>query len=68
MWHSSRLSLVDTDPGSETITGFPMALIPTFLVPLGIELHAISLRQLRRGAWTYQGAADPADAQSTPAP
>jgi hypothetical protein len=40
--------LFDTVPTSEAMTQFPMALIPTFLVPLAITLHVISLWQLFR--------------------
>jgi len=35
-----------TTPSSEAMTAFPMAIIPTFLVPLSIGLHVISLRYL----------------------
>lgn len=40
-----------TTPSAEAMTAFPMALIPTFLVPLSIGLHLVSLRYLlsRRG-------------------
>jgi hypothetical protein len=31
---------------------YPLVLIPTFSVPLSLLLHAVSLRQLRRGALT----------------
>jgi hypothetical protein len=33
-----------TSPSYEAITAFPLAIIPTFLVPLSILLHLISLR------------------------
>jgi hypothetical protein len=36
------------DHPNELISGFPLVLIPTFLVPLAIVLHIISLIQLRR--------------------
>jgi hypothetical protein len=35
-----------TTPTSEALTAFPMAIIPTFLVPLSIGLHVVSLRYL----------------------
>jgi len=35
-----------TTPSSEAMTAFPMAIIPTFLVPLSIGLHVVSLRYL----------------------
>jgi hypothetical protein len=39
------------------ISGYPLVLIPAFVVPLSILLHSVSLRQLRRLA---RSAADPA--------
>ncbi len=41
----------NTVPTSELMTHFPMALVPTFLVPLAFTLHVISLSQLLGGAW-----------------
>lgn len=35
-----------TTPSAEAMTAFPMAIIPTFLVPLSIGLHVVSLRYL----------------------
>ncbi|HLE26647.1 MAG TPA: hypothetical protein VI793_00925 [Anaerolineales bacterium] len=35
-----------TTPTSVAITAFPLAIIPTFLVPLSIMLHLVSLRYL----------------------
>jgi hypothetical protein len=40
-----------TTPTSELITQFPLALVPTFLVPLAVVLHVISLWQLLGGRW-----------------
>jgi hypothetical protein len=40
-----------TTPTSELLTGFPLALVPTFLVPLAFTLHVVSLWQLLGGAW-----------------
>jgi len=40
-----------TVPTSEFMTHFPMALVPTFLVPLAFTLHLVSLWQLRGRAW-----------------
>lgn len=40
-----------TTPSSEMVTRFPLALVPTFLVPLAFTLHVISLWQLVGGAW-----------------
>jgi hypothetical protein len=38
-------------PSSVVLTQFPMALIPTFLVPLALTLHGVSLWQLYRRSW-----------------
>lgn len=40
-----------TQPTSELLTKFPLALVPTFLVPLAFTIHIISLWQLLRGTW-----------------
>jgi len=40
-----------TIPTSELATRFPLALVPTFLVPLAWMLHVTSLWQLARGSW-----------------
>jgi hypothetical protein len=40
-----------TGPTSELATRFPLALVPTFLVPLAWTLHIVSLWQLVRGSW-----------------
>jgi hypothetical protein len=49
-----------TTPTSELATRFPLALVPTFLVPLAFVLHVISLSQLLAGTWAPQPAASPA--------
>lgn len=41
-----RLQLVNTDPTTAQLGLFPMALIPTFVVPLTLVLHIASLRLL----------------------
>lgn len=41
----------ETVPTTEFMTHFPMALVPTFLVPLAFTLHAVSLWQLLGRAW-----------------
>jgi hypothetical protein len=46
----SALRLIDVQPTSEMMTVLPMVLIPIFLVPLSIVLHAASLVKLRRTA------------------
>ena len=43
--------LFHTTPTAELATRFPLALVPTFLVPLAFVLHAVSLWQLLGGAW-----------------
>jgi hypothetical protein len=40
-----------TAPTAELATRFPLALVPTFLVPLAWTLHVASLWQLVRGSW-----------------
>jgi hypothetical protein len=40
-----------TTPTSELATQFPLALVPTFLVPLAFALHVVSLWQLFGGTW-----------------
>jgi hypothetical protein len=40
-----------TTPTSEFATQFPLALVPTFLVPLAFTLHVVSLWQLLGGRW-----------------
>lgn len=46
-----RFHVFHTTPTSELITGFPLALVPTFLVPLAFTLHIVSLWQLFGGKW-----------------
>ena len=46
-----------TTPTSELVTRFPLALVPTFLVPLAFVLHVISLWQLLGGPWAPHPAA-----------
>jgi hypothetical protein len=43
-----------TTPTSELVTRFPLALVPTFLVPLAFVLHIVSLSRFRGGAWVRQ--------------
>jgi hypothetical protein len=40
-----------TTPTSEFATQFPLASVPTFLVPLAFMLHVVSLWQLLGGTW-----------------
>lgn len=46
-----RLNLFHTVPTSALITGFPLALVPTFLVPLAFTIHVVSLWQLLSSKW-----------------
>jgi hypothetical protein len=50
----------ETAPTSELMTHFPMALVPTFLVPLAFVLHVISLWQLLGAPWVARPAASSA--------
>jgi hypothetical protein len=49
-------------PSGEVLTHFPLVLVPTFLVPLAITLHVVSLLQLRGATWR---ADQPAGAEHT---
>ena len=53
-------------PSSELATQFPLALVPTFLVPLAFGLHVISLSQLLRDARAPRPALTPARSQMEP--
>lgn len=46
-----------TVPTSELMAHFPLALVPTFLVPLAFVLHVTSLWQLLGGTWVSHPAA-----------
>lgn len=43
--------VLHTTPTTAVMTQFPMALVPTFLVPLAVMLHVVSLWQLLGAAW-----------------
>jgi hypothetical protein len=43
--------LFRTTPTSELLTRFPLALVPSFLVPLAIMVHVVSLWQIFAGSW-----------------
>jgi len=45
-----------TTPTSELATRFPLALVPTFLVPLAFILHVVSLWQLIGHTWVTRSA------------
>ena len=50
------VQLFHTTPTAALMTRFPMALVPTFLVPLAFMLHIVSLWQLFGGTWARQPA------------
>ena len=43
--------LVHTTPTMELVTHFPLVLVPTFLVPLAVMVHLVSLCQLNEHSW-----------------
>jgi hypothetical protein len=45
------LHVFHTTPTSQLATRFPLALVPTFLVPLAFTLHVVSLWQLLGTSW-----------------
>lgn len=51
MTNPGPVQLFSSHPTSELLTAFPLALVPTFLVPLAFTLHVVSLWQLRYGTW-----------------
>jgi hypothetical protein len=53
MTNPGRLHVFHTIPTSELLTDFPLALVPTFLVPLAFALHVVSLLQLFGRSWSY---------------
>lgn len=50
------IEIFHTNPSSAVMTAFPMALVPTFLVPLSMALHLLSLRYLLRARTPSAGA------------
>ena len=40
------VQIFHANPSAAIMTGFPMALVPTFMVPLSMVLHILSLRYL----------------------
>ena len=53
---SGPAQLFQTTPTSELVTHFPLALVPTFLVPLAFAVHILSLWQLFGRSWRSEGA------------
>jgi hypothetical protein len=60
MMSPGATQVLKTVPTTEFMTLFPMALVPTFLVPLAFTLHVVSLWQLLGRAWVPRPAAAPA--------
>jgi hypothetical protein len=56
MTNPGAAHVFDTVPTAAAMAQFPMALIPTFFVPLAMTLHVVSLWQLIRGTWLAPGA------------
>ncbi len=50
----SGIGVFHTTPTSELATQFPLALVPTFLVPLAFVLHFVSLWQLFGLTWVRE--------------
>jgi hypothetical protein len=51
MMSPGATQLFETTPTTEVMTRFPLALVPTFLVPLAFTLHVVSLWQLLGVRW-----------------
>ena len=51
MTNPGSTQVFHTTPTSELATRFPLALVPTFLVPLAFMLHVVSLWQLLGTSW-----------------
>jgi hypothetical protein len=58
MTNPGPAQVFDTTPTSALVTHFPLALVPTFLVPLAFMLHVVSLWQLLGGTWAIDRAAE----------
>ena len=41
-------------PSGEALTHFPLVLVPTFLVPLAVMVHVVSLRQFVGASWSVR--------------
>ena len=50
------IQIFHTNPSTVVLTAFPLALVPTFLVPLSMVLHIISLRYLLGARTAFAGA------------
>ena len=54
MTNTGPAQVFHTTPTSELATQFPLALVPTFLVPLAFVLHFVSLWQLFGLTWVRE--------------
>src|SRR5256884_473755 len=52
--NTGPMQVFHTTPTSELATQFPLALVPTFLVPLAFVLHFVSLWQLFGLTWVRE--------------
>jgi hypothetical protein len=52
MTNPGPLFIFHTNPTSELIVSFPLALVPAFLVPLAIAIHGVLLWQLYGKEWS----------------
>ena len=62
MTNTGPAQVFHTTPTSELATQFPLALVPTFLVPLAFVLHFVSLWQLFGLTWVREVGVREADA------
>jgi hypothetical protein len=60
------IQIFHTNPSTEVMTAFPMALVPTFLVPLSMLLHFLSLRYLLSSRASSAGAVVAPEGQPAP--
>jgi hypothetical protein len=54
MTSPGRLQVFHTTPTSQLVTDFPLALVPTFLVPLAFAVHIVSLIQFSGVRWSNE--------------
>jgi hypothetical protein len=59
MTNPGRTQVFHTVPSGEMLTRFPLALVPSLLVPLAVVLHGSSLWQLIHGSWERRVATFP---------
>lgn len=61
---SGPLQVLVVQPSTEALTRLPLALVPTFAVPIAIALHIVSLRRLRSGS-SGEGVGRPLEVRSS---